>query len=286
MSVETGQLLRLQIPARARALWIAPAWAVVCGIVASSGFLWTWREGLIAALALVLADGAWATMWWGFADLDWPQVRASWQVTRVEAAFPVLPLTQPGSPAHRSQYWLAHFKAWWAVGGNAQAGSPLISAAFALMLGVLLSAVIGWEAVALTLAALALTQIGLIQSWRGRTAHLAHGLLNIGLAWLLGHAAFGSLTVLSVLLAFLFSIAYAGALDLAQGGLSARRWLAAQIGVAALLVLLQQPIAALAFIAVLIAQASLATVLHGLAFARAAQFWLMFAMLIAALGIR
>ena len=136
------------------------------------------------------------------------------------------------------------------------------------------------------MAALALTQIGVVQSWQGRTARLAHGLLSIGLAWWLGQVAFGTLSVLAALQAILFSIAYAGALDLAQGGLSARRWLAAQVGVAAILVLLQQPIAALAFIAVLIAQASLATVLHGLAFARAAQFWLMFAMLIAALGVR
>ncbi len=285
MSTETGQVLRLQIPVRARALWIAPAWTVVCGIVASSGFLWSWRDGLIAALALVLADGAWATLWWGLADLDWPQVRAGWNSIHVETSL-TLPLAQPGSPAHRFQHWLAHFKAWWAAGGDVQAGSPLLSAVFSLVLGVLLSVVIGWEAVALTLAALALTQVGLIRSWQGRTAHLARGLVDIGLAWLLGHAAFGALTVLSALLAGLFSIAYACSLDLARGGLSVRRWLVAQVGVAVILILLQQPIAALAFIAVLIAQALLATVLHSLAFARAAQFWLMLAMLIAALGIR
>ena len=53
-----------------------------------------------------------------------------------------------------------------------------------------------------------------------------------------------------------------------------------------MLVLLQQPIAALALFTMLIAQASLSTVLHGLDFARTAQIWLMLSMLIAALGIR
>jgi hypothetical protein len=161
----------------------------------------------------------------------------------------------------------------------------VLSALFALVLGVLLSAVIGGSALILTLGALALTQVGFIQSWRGHTAHLARGVLDIGLAWVLGHVAFGALTIPSVLLALLFSVAYASSLDLARGGQSARRWLLAQLGVAVILVLLQQPIATLAFIAVLIAQGLLATVLHSLPFARAAQFWLMLAMLIAALSV-
>ncbi len=286
MTLETGQLLRLQIPVRARALWLAPAWAVLCGIVASSDFVWTWRNGLIAALALILADGAWATLWWGLVELSWPQLRASWNTIDVQPPSLTLPFEQPGSPAHRSQRWLMHFKAWWTAGGNAQAGSPLSSAVFALVLGVLLSAVIGWEALALTLAAFALTQLGLIRSWNGHTAHLARGLLDVGLAWILGHVAFGSLTVLSAFMAFAFSLACAGSLDLAHGGATGRRWLLAQVLIVIVLVLIQQPFAALACIAVLTAQALLATVLQGLAFARAAQFWLMLAMLIAALGVR
>jgi hypothetical protein len=53
-----------------------------------------------------------------------------------------------------------------------------------------------------------------------------------------------------------------------------------------LLIWLQQPIAVVALIALLAAQALLATVMHSLDFARAAQWWLMLAMLVAALGIR
>jgi hypothetical protein len=61
MTIETGQLLRFEIPARSRTLWLSPAWAVLCGLVASSAFAWTGRDVLIVALAVVIADGAWAT---------------------------------------------------------------------------------------------------------------------------------------------------------------------------------------------------------------------------------
>jgi hypothetical protein len=75
-------------------------------------------------------------------------------------------------------------------------------------------------------------------------------------------------------------------LDLAQGATSTRRWILPQLVMVVLLVLLQQPFAALALFTMLIAQVSLSTVLHGLDFARTAQIWLMLSMLIAALGIR
>jgi hypothetical protein len=101
----------------------------------------------------------------------------------------------------------------------------------------------------------------------------------------LGHAAFGMLTWVSVLAAVLFSLAYAALLDLAQGAVS-RRWLLPQAILLVILVWLQQPIAALAALTLLAAQALLATVMHSLDFARAAQWWQMLAMLVVALGIR
>ena len=153
MNIETGQFLRFQIPARSRVLWLSPAWAVLCGLIASSAFVWTGRDVLIAALAVVVADGAWATQWWGLVDTDWRQLFANWKgiaVERTEA-----PLAWRGSPADRSQHNLARLRVWWQAGGREQAGTPLISALAALALGVLLSTVISWQALALTLAAFA-----------------------------------------------------------------------------------------------------------------------------------
>ena len=284
MTTETGQFLRFQIPAQARTLWLSPAWAVLCGVIASSAFVWTGREVVIAALAVVIADGAWATQWWGFVDTDWRQLFADWASIAVER--PESSLALRGSPADRSQHSLARLRLWWQAGGREQAGTPLFSALAALALGVLLSAVIGWQALALTFAALALTQIALILRLHNRSINWLHGFVAIGLAWLLGHAVFGELTVLSALAAMIFSFAYAALLDLAQGAAATRRWLLPQIALVIGLVVLQQPIAVLALLVLLIAQSLLATATDNVDFARAAQWWLMLAMLVAALGIR
>jgi hypothetical protein len=284
VNIETGQIIRLQIPVRARTLWLSPAWAVVCGIITSSAFVWTGRDVLIAALALVLVDGTWATVWWGLVDTDWRSLFATWNtfdVTRVEATWGTT-----DSSAARSQRGLARLRLWWRAIGKQQAGSPILSVLFSVILAFLLSAVIGGVAVGLTLAALALTQIGLLLRVHGRAVNWLQAFVDVGLAWLLGHVAFGQLTLLSALTALIFSFSYAAMLDLAHDAAPARRWLVPQLIMVSVLVLLQQPIAALALLVMLIAQASLSTVLHGLDFARTAQIWLMLSMLIAALGIR
>lgn len=284
MNIETGQFLRLQVPARPRVLWLSPAWAVLCGLIASRAFGWTGRDVLIAALAVIVADGAWATTWWGLVETDWRGLLAQWRAAEVDYAGS--PLTERGSPADRSQHGWARLGAWWPAGGREAAGTPLFSALFAAALAVLLSVVIGGQALALSLAALAVIQIALILRLLGRTAHVLQGGVEIALAWGLGHSAFGPLTLLSAATGLIFAIAYAAMLDLAQGASSARRWLLPQLLMVGVLIALPQPGAALALSAVLVAQALLATVLHSLDFARAAQFWLMLAMLIAALGIR
>jgi hypothetical protein len=269
LNVETGQILRFQIPARARTLWLSPAWAVLCGLIASGAFVWTGRDVLIAVLAVVIADGAWTTQWWGLVDTDWRRLFANWNAVAVEPS--ESPLALRGSPADRSQHGLAHWRVWWQAGGREQAGTPLFSALAALALGVVLSAVIGGQALALTFAAFALTQAALILRLYGRATSWLHGFVAIGLTWMLGHAAFGELTVLSALAAVIFSLVYAALLDLALGAATPRRWLLPQIVLIIVLIALQQPVATMALIALLIAQALLATVLHSLDFARAAQ---------------
>ena len=283
MNIESGQFLRFQIPVRTRQLWLTPAWAVLCGILASGAFLWTGRDVLIALLAVVIADGMWATQWWGLVETDWRQLFADWKTIPVERAG--RPLALRGSPADRSQHGLARLRVWWQTIGREQAGMPLFSACFALALGILLSVVIGWQAVALTLAAFALTQIALLVQLQVRSPHWLHGFVAVGLPWVLGHATFGALTLLSIVAAVLFSWSYAALLALAQGAVP-RLWLLPQMMLLVVLIWLQQPIAVLAALTLLAAQALLATVMHRLDFARAAQWWLMLTMLVVALGIR
>jgi len=290
VNIETGHFIRIQIPARGRTLWLSPAWAVVCGIVASSAFVWTGRDVLIAALSILLADGVWATIWWGLVETDWPALIARWPHVAYAEPEAAWPFARPGSPAERSQHWSAHFRAWWQTEVWPEVGTPVLSALVCVALGIVLSGVIGWQAMTLSLGAFALIQVGVILEHRAglpqEVSHFAHGLLDVGLAWSLGQAAFGHLTPLSLAMALLFSIAYAASLDLARGGQRSIGWLLPQLLIVIGLVLLQQPLAAFMLGVLLIAQTLLATVLRGLAFAQASQFWLLLAMLVGALAIR
>jgi hypothetical protein len=287
MNIETGHFIRIQIPARSRVLWLSPAWAVICGVVASSAFAWTGRDVLIALLAVLLADGAWATAWWGLVETDWPQLLERWPLVTPDPVDQPWPLAHPGSPADRAQQWTARWRAWWRVVLWPEAGTPVLSALVSSGLAVVLSAVIGWPALTLSLGAMALIQIGVLLEHRpGRASHVARGALDVGLAWALGHAALGALTPVSISLAALFAIVYGSSIDLARGGQQRRWWLLPQAIVVLILVGIQQPLAAFAATSLLIAQALLATVLRGLPFAQAAQGWLLLAMLAAALAIR
>jgi hypothetical protein len=287
LNLETGHFIRIQIPARARALWLSPAWPGVCGIVASSAFVWTGRDVLIAVLAILLADGAWATAWWGLVETDWPQLIARWSQVMPDSIGQPWPLARSGSPADRAQHWAARTRVWWREVLWPEASTPVLSALASSGLAVVLSAIIGWAALTLSLGAFALTQIGvLLEHQHGRASHVARGAMDVGLAWALGHVAFGALTPLSAGVAALFAIAYGSSVDLARGGQQARWWLLPQLAVVVILVPIQQPLAAFAVISLLIAQSLLATVRRGLPFAQGAQVWLLLAMMVTALAIR
>jgi hypothetical protein len=118
---------------------------------------------------------------------------------------------------------------------------------------------------------LALTLISLVCSytfafWPSR--ELLRGVLRISVpllsTWLLGHVAFGQLSGLSVLAALGFAVAFCGALVQAQG--PERPWaglvwqVLGQFGVAAVLVVLRQPLIA-AVVALLVTPAFLLLVL-------------------------
>ena len=196
-------------------------------------------------------------------------------------------MARPGSPADRAQHWAARWRVWWRLILWPEASTPVLSAVGSIGLAIVVSAIIGWAALTLSLGAFALTQIGVLLEHRhGRASHVARGALDVGLAWALGHAAFGTLTPLSAVMAALFAIAYGSSVDLARGGQQARWWLLPQVLIVAILVLIQQPLAAFAVISLLIAQALLATVRRGLSFAQDAQIWLLLAMFVAALAVR
>ena len=284
---ETGQLFRLHIPTRERALWIGPAWAAICGIAASGVMAWRGQALLLSILAVLLADGLWATLWWTLVETQWSEIIARINTHSIEAPAHSLPFTQSGSAADRTQRRLARSVAWFRSDVWPHFGSSVLTVIVSMGLGLILSIIIGWQALALSLAAFALIQLALLmQRFRSGAVSILHGLLDVGLAWFLGHAALGQITLISFAFALFFSFAYSGVIEVIRQEKSSRRWLMPQILIVIVLAIMQQPLAAFALITVLIAQALLATVLRGPTFARSAQWWLMLSMLIAAIAIR
>jgi hypothetical protein len=287
LRLETGQLIRLHIPTRERALWLGPAWAVICGLIAGGTFAWRGHDILFAVLAVLLADGIWGTLWWTLIETNWSEVFARWPEASIDQPTRSLPFTQPGSAAYRAQHWLNRSIVWFRSGLWPHLGSSVLTALVSIGLGIVLSIIIGWQALALSLAAFALIQIALlVRRVRRGAVSIIHGLLDVGLAWILGHAALSDVRLISFVIAILFSLAYSGAIEIIQHEKSARRWLIPQLLIVIVLIVLQQPLAAFALITVLVAQALLSTILRGHTFARSAQWWLMLSMLIAALAIR
>lgn len=286
---EIGQLVRLDVAFRSSGLWLGPMWAIVCGMTASGGWKWTSSALLQTVLLFFLVDSAWATLWAAAVETNWAAPVKAWGKSAVTRGAP-LPYTQPNAPGDRLQRWLGHTLVWQREHLQPMIGSRVSTILLCAALGAALSAVLGWPAMALSAASLALVQAGVIAArGTGRPSPALKALLEIGLAWILSHVLFGHLTVPSTVLALAFTAAYSTGLSLIEGGRRATVWNLAQVAAVALLVLMRQPVAALAVFFMLIPQLLLEPALRrgagGVWFVRSTQAWLMLSMLVAAVSI-
>jgi hypothetical protein len=286
---EIGQLVRLDVTWRGSGLWLGPIWAIVCGSIASGGWKWTSQTALQALLLFFLVDGAWATLWAAAVETDWATPAQEWGKSNVTPAY-TLPYTRPNTPGDRVLRWLAYTIEWWREHLRPSIGSSVSKIALCIALGVALSAVLGWPAMALSAASLAIVEAGVIAGrGSGRPLPALKATLEIGLAWVVSHVVFAPLTVPSVVLAAAFAAAYGTGLTLIEGGRRATVWNSAQFTAAGLLVLMRQPVAALAVFFIVIPQMLLEPALRrgagGAWFVRSTQAWLMLAMLVAAVSI-
>jgi hypothetical protein len=286
---EIGQLVRLDVTLRGSGLWLGPIWAILCGIIASGGWKWNGASLLEAVLVFFLVDGAWATLWAAAAETDWATPAREWGRSEVTPAR-ALPYTQPNTPGDRAMRWLAHTTRWWREHLRPSIGSAVSTILLCVAFSAALSAVLGWPAVALSAAGAAVVQLGVVVGrGTGRPLPALKATLDIGLAWLLAHVVFAPLTAPSALLAAAFAAVYGTGLTLVEGGQHATLWNAAQFAAAGLLVLMRQPVAALAVFLMVIPQMLLEPALRrgmgGAWFVRSTQAWLMIAMLIAAIAV-
>jgi len=293
-----GRWARLRLEPAGRLIALGPAWAVLCGAIASGRLGGDGRDLLTLLLALLLAEPLLGGLWRVVVVSPWEDWAAAAPIGDQDLALPPLPYTAPGSPSARLTAWLSAWLARLGTASGAQLAQAVGELVGLAILALAVAIVLGWPIVALLLVALAIAvvqAIGQRRGWWGTTVWPA--IFDLGLAWLIGEGIFRELSLpgsgASLAVAGLYTVAYAGGIALTRGDL--RRGLAAFAGaqglVVVLLIALQRPLYAGAVGLLLVPPLLLASWL-GRAGGRGAWllqgtqlFWLA-GMLVAALAIR
>ena len=279
-------LLHLGAVTPARSTWLGPAWAAVCGLIASGAFTFDAPNLLIAALLYIVVDWAWPAIWTTSVRTDWLAPIARWHDAPAPVRSIRLPYLQAGSPGDRLLARAAHFGSWWQSIGVPLVGHSVSSGLVALLIGLSLSAAIGWRGLALTLSVLALSGLGTLRALRaGVDSDTLRSIVYGMLPWWIGHAAFAPLGAESAGMGVLYGLAYRGIMSSGERAPSPAGLIAPQIVAAIALFGGSQPVAAFFVALSVAAQIALRTFLTGHAFARRAQMWLMIAMLAGAIAV-
>ena len=241
-----GPLIKLEVRSTRPLTWLGPAWAALCGAMASGWLPLSGQNQLVLIITLFLADALWGTLWNLIAEGDW-LVSSNHPSQAQQASLAALPYTVPGSPGHRVFSRLGRRLAWWRAEFWPQQRPALLGLAVVLPLTLILAFILGRRVIILTAATLAIMLLALLSARRHSAPPLPlRAILEMGLAWLVGHTAFGPLTLWSFLLAILYTVTYHSCLKLARNG--GKRSLVllnvSQAAVIALLIFLRQPVVA------------------------------------------
>jgi len=284
-SPPSGGLIRLQ--ARLTSIhWLGPAWASLCGVVASGGFSWQGQEGLHFALLILLVDGGWGTLWTALGNTDWATPLQRWCDWHTGNSVTALPYTLAGSPGAKAARWLGQLRAWWRDALWPACGRAISAILIALPVTALLAALLGPTLLLLSLAALAVMQLGL--AWEGGRGIPGPGwnaIIAVALPWVAGHITFGTIMPRSAGMAALFALAWGSAWRVKSGG-GRILMVGSQLLVIALLIVSRRPVVAGALSLSLVPQLALLPWLRRgqltTWYVRHTRPWLMAAMLVAA----
>jgi len=250
LGADAGPLttLRVGVAPGLGLLRIGPAWAVLAGALASGAPAALAAEALPLRLAgaALLADAVWGVFWRLTAREPGAPIGP---VSAAADSLGRLPYFQAGSPAGRS----------WRLLRDMAPGATWQELLAAVILALALGLLLGLPALALTVAAWAVTLWGWLLVQADRRPAACDALLNVGLPWLLGLTlaawpapAAGDLPLRGLALGFAFTILGWGARRafLTQGRLAGGVWLG-QAAVVIALIALQQTVA-LVLVAVLL----------------------------------
>ena len=287
-----GPLMKLEVRITRPLTWLGPAWAALCGALASGWLTLSGQNLLFLLIILFLADALWGTLWHLIAERDW-LASPNWPSQAQEASLTVLPYTAPGSPSHRIFSRLGRKLAWWRASFWPRQGPAFAGLVVALPLTLILAVILGQRVIILTAAALAIMVLALLRARRHSPPLLSlRAILEMGFAWLAGHIAFGPLTLWSFLLAAFYTVAYHSCLKLGEknGKPTLVLLKVSQATAIALLIFLRQPIVAGVMGLLLLPQMLLQPFLGQgqveLWYLRRTRPFLMAGMLLAALAIR
>lgn len=247
---------------------------------------------MLLGLVCLLTVLAWSNLWNLGTGICWFQPLADEWPPLEPRQLPALPYTLPGSPGGRAVRWLGRLWAWWQEAFWPAVGTALVGLLVAAALAVLLSLFLPDRLRPLNAALIALIGLGISQRRRGQEPLAERALLQVGLSWLAGHAAFACPGLPSLSLALAFTVVAVGAWWATQGQRGALGLLNGALGaVMVLLVALRQPLAAGAVGLFLLGQAALQPPLRAgdkvmcAGFSRRAWPWLIAAMLTSAVAV-
>ena len=191
--------------------------ALLGGVIASAGFDWRGPTVLLIAVAALLSQGSWLVLWNAIAGTDWATPWHEWQQWRSGNPLKPLPYTQPGSDAARAAVTMGQLGAWVQQRFWPAYGARVSGIAAALVLAVVLPALLGSQAIVLTLLALALPQAAIVLGkGDGKPNSVLQGLVQITLPMLLGYSLFEPLLVVAawdiVAVAIGLGVAFGGVL--------------------------------------------------------------------------
>jgi hypothetical protein len=169
--------------------------ALIAGVIASAALDVT-RDSLLIFSIAVLIAGAWWVLWRVIADTRWAALFASWPGWTAGAPLKPLPYTLPGSPSDHMSIALGRFRHWLTHELLPTQTTPIFAAICAAAVALIMSAVLGAQALLLTFAFLAVAQLALfLNKGSGNNNRILFNIAMIALPFLLGRVVFKPLTL-------------------------------------------------------------------------------------------
>lgn len=286
-----GRLINLQVRFAQPLTWFGPVWAALCGALASGRMAFDVTHVLSLLMALFLIDPALGTIWELALNTDWSSpFRKPVPVENLMLC--MLPYTVPNSPSHRLFHWVGRVMSWCRRAFWSHIGPALFNLVLVTGLALILAASLGRWIFFLILVALFLVALAFsISRQRGAKPLWIKALLDMGLAWGIGHIVFEPITWPVFLLGALYTAVYWAYLSLQQNRGEAIMvcFNIPQMAIVTLLIVLNQPLAAGTVGLLILPQLSLQPFLReggtGRWYLRRTQPFLIISMLVAALAV-